>query len=872
MPGRQSIPSTGPRPHGSGRGRGGRGRGKGRGRSGRGRGTTNVEKSLQQQRQNAADCNQKQQCIACHKNTDRIKELQSKTTAGLLCLDEMTSVLDKLRIYLEDIQSDAALGLIENYENGAGGMHQQQPHMQQTPASNNTPQTLQEAINARPQYLTVPPSTYTSWLENELEITTLSDLSECINECINDVENGNNNIDILAKDNSNGHVWIKSGMRGAFRKYILRTSAEEKEQLGGAEVDEDKQADTRSRSPKCFLGSPSRQDVPQNLKEEIVEISNRLDVDSAEEVVRDELALKVNDKGRTSAKKTKLKKLSEGKEGLPAKEERDDCNNNGFKSINDEVRGLGKGIGVNNGGFDQPSGGGFDNSGFSEQSQQPTGFSGSTFGQSQRPQQPPLAFGSGFPTGFSTANTTPTSGFGQSNQVLEDSTIIHPKKVIGVEKGPSEEHVKRTTSPRGSASAICNLVGSMDNRSKKASAKATRSNSKSPTPDLQQTARVVSPKAKAVTVELTSPKGAACIPATSPSFDSKAQAATNVDNQKGLEKMTKSKGKIVGSLPPPPPTPPPLVTPLTPPKADKTPVEDKDKSSAEVTSPKVKPKAIEVELHAIKKEQKKKPNKPTPSHPFGKTQFARTNLSQFIKKSNPNSKKFVNPIFGLIQNEDTRDMGRRLIELEGMAYKQHKTISNLIRMKEDAIKAYSNDKVSKKDDVDQRQKEEGIIELGNKLAAAMLGKKNKKETAQRLMIEDTKHEMEMKEKRERMIANYDKQITDETKKLEAIQADLRKVKGPDLNGIAEDPDFHIDNNRDDRGHTYLMVASSNDDFDTAKICLDLGADPSMSIKNDEGLSAIHYSHFFGFDKITDLIMEVRSISNHLCKCTSAFQI
>ena len=228
----------------------------------------------------------------------------------------------------------------------------------------------------------------------------------------------------------------------------------------------------------------------------------------------------------------------------------------------------------------------------------------------------------------------------------------------------------------------------------------------------------------------------------------------------------------------------------------------------------------------------------------------------------------MNPIFGLIQNEDTRDMGRRLIELEGKAYKQHKTISNLIRMKEDAIKAYSNDKVSKKDDVDQRQKEEGIIELGNKLAAAMLGKKGKKETSgQRKMKEDTKREMERTEKKEKMIANYDLQIADETKKLEAIQADLRKVKGPDMNGIAEAPDFHIDNNRDDRGHTYLMVATSNDDFDTTKICLDLGADPSMSVKNDEGLSAIHYSHFFGFDKITDLIMQVRNISNHLCKCS-----
>ena len=213
-------------------------------------------------------------------------------------------------------------------------------------------------------------------------------------------------------------------------------------------------------------------------------------------------------------------------------------------------------------------------------------------------------------------------------------------------------------------------------------------------------------------------------------------------------------------------------------------------------------------------------------------------------------------------------MGRRLIELEGKAYKQHKTISNLIRMKEDAIKAYSNDKVSKKDDVDQRQKEMGIIELGNKLAAAMLGTKGKQETSgQREMKEDKKREMERTEKKEKMIANYDLQIADEKKKLEAIQGDLRKAKGPDMNCIAEDPDFHIDNNRDDRGYTYLMVATSNDDFDTAKICLDLGADPSMSVKNNEGLSAIHYSDFFGFDKITDLIMQVRNISNHLCKCS-----
>jgi len=860
--GRQSIPSTGPRPHGSGRGRGDRGRGKGRGRSGRGRGTTNVDKSLQQK--NATNnCNQKQQCTACHKNADRIKELQSKTTAGLLCLDEMTSVLDKLRIYLEDIQSDAALGLIENYENGAGSI-QHQSRIQQETASNTTPKTLSDVINTRPQYLTVPPSTYTSWLENELEITTLSDLSECINECINDVENGNNNIDILAKDDTNGHVWIKSGMRGAFRKYILRISAEQG-QLGATEVDKE-QTDTKSRSPKCFLGSLPKQDVPQNLQEEMVKIGNRLDVDSSEEIVRGELP-KVNDKSRTSGKKTKLKKLSEGKEGLPSKEQRDDCNDNGIKSVSDEVRGLEKKV----------------------------------------------------------ENTT--------LQGLEDSTATWegPVEKNRVEKRPSttEEHAKRSTSPRSSASAICNLVGSMDNRPKKerASAKAAKSNSKSPTPDLQQIAQVVSPK-KAVTTELTSPKDAdihlenVIIPPPS-SPPSKARATCG-DNCKGSEATTKPKGKIVGSLPPPiippllPPTtiitngrgehvtfplPPGSLPPIntaTPPKTDETihpsPLpSNADTSATSVgsgwldkiqtlkdqfreqmkkgTVPPPPPPPPEPErrwniydngddkqgdtaksksdpFDLPTQTKKKKPVKPTEPSPFGKKHFDRTNLSQFIKKGKMN-KNSKNTIFGLLQSEDTRDEGRALLQLEGKAYQHNKTITNLLRMKEDVTKAYKKNrgKVSKFDknmteeEKKKRLEEEAIIDMANKLAS-----------------KEYKKEQELKEE---MIKKYDQQIADETKELEVVRFELRKVKGIEIGvGIAEDRNFHIDDNRDNRGHTYLMVASQNDDYITAEMCLSLGADPTMSIKNDEGLSAIHYSHFFGFDKITDLIVQVRTIPHN----------
>ena len=757
----------------------------------------------------------------------------------------MTSVLDKLRIYLEDIQTDAA-GLSENYENGAGGIHQS--NINQETTSNTTPQTLSDVINARPQYLTVPPSTYVSWLENELEITTLSDLSECINECINDVENGNNNIDILAKDDSNGHVWIKSGMRGAFRKYILRISAEKK-QLG-REVQSGE--DNKQRSPKCFLGSPPAQDVSQDLQQKIVQIGNRLDVDNAEEIVRDELP-KVNDKSHTLGKKTKLKKLSEGKEGLPAKEERDDCNNNGFKSVNDEVRGLGKSI----------------------------------------------------------EDTT--------LQGLEDSTTtwerpVELDKKNRVEKGPSttEEHAKRSTSPRGSASAICNLVGSMDNRSKKEKFNSkTRLNSKSPTPDLQQ----------AAAVELTSPKDAAIQLETviipPPSFPPSKARATCGDNRKGSDGKTKPKGKIVGSLPPPitppllprttiitngrgeqvtfplPPGSLPLINAATPTKADETiqsPLpSNADTSATSVgsgwldkiqtlkdqfreqmkkgTVPPPRPPPPEPERRwsfydngdnkkddTAKSEsdpfdlptqtKKKKPTKPSQPSPFGKKHFDRTNLSQFIKKGKMN-KNSKNTIFDLLQSEDTRDEGRALLQLEGKAYQHNKTITSLLRMKEDVTKAYKKKgKVSKfdKNKTEEEKKkqleEEAIIDKANKLG-------NK----------EYKKEQEMKEE---LIKKYDQQIADETKELEVVRSDLRKVKGPG----AEDPNFHIDDSRDSRGHTYLMVASQNDDYITAEMCLDLGADPTMSIKNDEGLSAIHYSHFFGFGKITDLIVQVRPTPDH----------
>lgn len=70
--------------------------------------------------------------------------------------------------------------------------------------------------------------------------------------------------------------------------------------------------------------------------------------------------------------------------------------------------------------------------------------------------------------------------------------------------------------------------------------------------------------------------------------------------------------------------------------------------------------------------------------------------------------------------------------------------------------------------------------------------------------------------------------------------------------LARKVNFHIDG-VDDRGHTFLMVASCNNDVETVQLCLDLGADKSAM--NPDGLTAIHYSHVFGFDAVTDVILQ-----------------
>ena len=89
------------------------------------------------------------------------------------------------------------------------------------------------------------------------------------------------------------------------------------------------------------------------------------------------------------------------------------------------------------------------------------------------------------------------------------------------------------------------------------------------------------------------------------------------------------------------------------------------------------------------------------------------------------------------------------------------------------------------------------------------------------------------------------------KDLKELRDRIASVKG---GGLQEDPNFHIDGSRDSRGHTFLMLATQNEDITTASLCFQLNANPMVT--NKEGFMAIDYSHFFSFDNITELILQV----------------
>lgn len=92
------------------------------------------------------------------------------------------------------------------------------------------------------------------------------------------------------------------------------------------------------------------------------------------------------------------------------------------------------------------------------------------------------------------------------------------------------------------------------------------------------------------------------------------------------------------------------------------------------------------------------------------------------------------------------------------------------------------------------------------------------------------------------------------RKLHKYRSEIMTTRG---DGLSEYSEFHVDRTKDGRGFTILMIAAQNDDVSTARKCFDFGANPF--VKGPSGLTAIQYSHFFGHDEVTALIIKVSAM-------------
>ena len=85
--------------------------------------------------------------------------------------------------------------------------------------------------------------------------------------------------------------------------------------------------------------------------------------------------------------------------------------------------------------------------------------------------------------------------------------------------------------------------------------------------------------------------------------------------------------------------------------------------------------------------------------------------------------------------------------------------------------------------------------------------------------------------------------------LESLRLEIGKIKGEDEK---EDDEFNLDENRTEEGNSLMHVAAMNNDFETARVCLQLGANPNVI--NVDGFTPVMYAGYFGFEKIVGLII------------------
>lgn len=98
------------------------------------------------------------------------------------------------------------------------------------------------------------------------------------------------------------------------------------------------------------------------------------------------------------------------------------------------------------------------------------------------------------------------------------------------------------------------------------------------------------------------------------------------------------------------------------------------------------------------------------------------------------------------------------------------------------------------------------------------------------------------------LQSLDEPISSKKAELEGLRSEIGEIKGE---GEKEDASFNLDGNRTQEGNSFLHIAAMNDDFETARICLSLGANPN--VVNSEGHTPVSYAAYFGFDEIVELL-------------------
>ena len=130
-----------------------------------------------------------------------------------------------------------------------------------------------------------------------------------------------------------------------------------------------------------------------------------------------------------------------------------------------------------------------------------------------------------------------------------------------------------------------------------------------------------------------------------------------------------------------------------------------------------------------------------------------------------------------------------------------------------------------------------------RMASDLITKKINEETE---LLEDWKYYSMADEK------DLEPKIQMKTEELNQLRRDISQIKG---NRQEEDPDFNIDlHTINVFGDTILIFAAQNNDIKTCEMCIKIGATPT--IMNEDGLSAIDYSHRFNFEEVTDLLLQV----------------